>query len=201
MPEQLSGEQRVVFGRKQPRKQAGGSRRVCSRRRESLGVRQTSDCPNLDVQRLEPGSRVFRGVEKVVDRTRGRRRRAASRAEAAEEDTLTAALNYATCLGSLGHLKELKTVMRRTLPVAKRILGENNETTLRMRWACAQALYEDPAATLDDLHEAVETAEETERIARRVFGSAHPLAVQIESLLRTARATLRAREGTPSGGA
>ena len=117
------------------------------------------------------------------------------------QTTLTAALNYATCLGSLGHLKELKTVMRRTLPVAKRILGENNETTLRMRWACAQALYEDPAATLDDLHEAVETAEETERIARRVFGSAHPLAVQIESLLRTARAALRAREETPSGGA
>ena len=120
---------------------------------------------------------------------------------AEDHTTLTAALNYATCLGSLGHLKELKAVMRRTLPAAKRVLGKNNETTLRMQWACAQALYEDPAATLDDLHEAVETAEETERIARRVFGSAHPLAVQIESLLRTARAALRAREETPSGGA
>ena len=91
--------------------------------------------------------------------------------------------------------------MRRTLPVAKRVVGKNDETTLRMQWAYARALYEDPAATLDDLREAVETAEETERIARRVFGSAHPLAVQIESLLRTARAALRAREETPPSSA
>ena len=32
------------------------------------------------------------------------------------------------------------------------------------------ALYQDPRATLDDLREAVTTLEDTERIARRVFG-------------------------------
>ena len=82
--------------------------------------------------------------------------------------------------------------MRRTLPVAKRILGENNETTLRMRWACAQALYEDPAATLDHLREAVDTLEDTERITRRVFGSAHPLTGIIELNLQQARSKLAA---------
>ena len=41
-------------------------------------------------------------------------------------------------------------------------------------------------ATLDDLREAVTTLEDTERIARRVLGSAHPIAVGIE------RRTLRA---------
>ena len=49
-------------------------------------------------------------------------------------------------------------------------------------------------ATLDDLREAVETVEEAERIARRIFGSVHPQVVDIEESLRDARAALRARE-------
>ena len=56
------------------------------------------------------------------------------------------------------------------------------------------ALYEDPAATLDDLREAVTTFEETERITRRVLGGAHPLAMQMEHDLKKARGKLRARE-------
>ena len=51
--------------------------------------------------------------------------------------------------------------------------------------------------TLDDLREAVTTLEDTERIARRVLGGAHPITVQIERDLRKARATLRARETPP----
>ena len=63
-----------------------------------------------------------------------------------------------------------------------------------MRWNYAQTLYMDPDATLDDLREAVTTLEETERIARRVLGSAHPLTAGFESNLRNARKVLRARE-------
>ena len=58
----------------------------------------------------------------------------------------------------------------------------------------AKALYEDSAATLDDLREAVTTLEETEQIARRVFGGAHPTTEGIERDLRKSRAVLRARE-------
>jgi len=61
----------------------------------------------------------------------------------------------------------------------------------------ALALYDNPAATLDDLREAVTTFEETERVARQVLGSAHPLFGIIERDLQGARAALRARE-TPS---
>ena len=68
-----------------------------------------------------------------------------------------------------------------------------------MRWLNARLLHEDPAATHGDLHEAVNTLEETERIARRVLGSAHPITGVIESSLREARAALRARD-TPSSG-
>jgi len=62
------------------------------------------------------------------------------------------------------------------------------------------ALCDDHGAILDDFHEAVTTLEDTERIARRVFGGAHPLTSAIERTLRNARAALRARE-TPPGSA
>ena len=69
-------------------------------------------------------------------------------------------------------------------------------------WACWKTYLgrpetEDPAATLDDLREAVTTSDESARIARRVFGRAHPTTAAIEKTLRDARAALRARE-TPS---
>ena len=70
-----------------------------------------------------------------------------------------------------------------------------------MRQVYAVSLYADPAATLDDLREAVTTLEDAERIARRVFGSANPLTGGIGHNLSEARAALRAREGTPSGSA
>ena len=56
----------------------------------------------------------------------------------------------------------------------------------------------DPAATLDDLREAVERLEDTARTSRRVLGGAHPLTKGFESELRDARAALRARETPPA---
>ena len=89
--------------------------------------------------------------------------------------------------------------MRKTMPVAQRFLGENDETTLRTRWYYARALYFDPGATLDDLREAVTTLEDMGRIARRVLGSAHPVTTGIERALRQARAKLRRARETSSG--
>ena len=57
---------------------------------------------------------------------------------------------------------------------------------------------EDTGVTLDDLREAVTMLEDTERVARRVLGGAHPHARIYEKNLRYARALLRARE-TPLG--
>ena len=54
-----------------------------------------------------------------------------------------------------------------------------------------------PGATLDHLREAVNTLEEIERIARRVFGGAHLLTMKIEAELQKSRAALRARETPP----
>ena len=112
--------------------------------------------------------------------------------------TLIAANNYANCLVNLQHYEEARSLMRKTIPVARRVLGEGATFTLRTRWNYARALCKDPAATLDDLRESVTNLEDTERIARRMLGGAHPIATGIEQGLRYARAALRARE-TPPG--
>ena len=75
----------------------------------------------------------------------------------------------------------------------------------RSRWGCftGGALYMDTGATLDDVREAVTTLEDTERIARRVLGGAHPATGTIQRSLWESRAlaALRARDTPPSGGA
>jgi len=105
--------------------------------------------------------------------------------------------NYADTFIHLERYKEAKALMRKTVPVARRVLGESNGLTLTMRSNYARALYRDDDATLDETREAVTTLEETERTARRVLGCAHPHTSAIERALRSARAALRAR-GTPS---
>ena len=83
-------------------------------------------------------------------------------------------------------------MLRKTIPVARRVLGDSVDTTLRTRSLYAKALYNDDSATLDDLRESVRTFEDTRRTARRVLGGAHPLTKQIDGHLRNARAALRA---------
>ena len=116
-------------------------------------------------------------------------------------DTLLEANNYAGLLVKLKRFEEASPLLRKWIPVARRLLGEGTDITLSLRSIYARALCSDRGATqptLADLREGVTTFEDTERIARRVFGGAHPLTKDIEDDLRAARAALRARE-TPSG--
>ena len=110
------------------------------------------------------------------------------------EKTVIAASNYANGLVRLQRFEEAKALLRKTMPVARRVLGENYDLTLQMRWLYAVALYRDPSATLDGLLEAVTTLEDTERTARRVLGGAHPTTAGMGESLRYARAALRARD-------
>ena len=115
------------------------------------------------------------------------------------EETLRAATNYARSLLNLKRYAETKTLLRKTIPVASRVLGNSNHLALAIRAMYAQTLYADQAATLEDLRDAVTTLEETARTARRVLGGAYPTVVRMEQALGHARAVLRARE-TPSPG-
>ncbi len=89
-------------------------------------------------------------------------------------------------------------MLLRQIPVAQRVLGNDNENTLKMRTIYALTLFKDDGATRDDLSEAVNTLEDTTSTARRVLGGAYPLTSAIENALREARAALRARETPPS---
>ena len=108
--------------------------------------------------------------------------------------TVAAANNYASDLISLERFKEAKTVLRKTLPVARRVLGESHEHTLIIRTSYMRALYLDPDATLDDLREAVTTLEEVERTARRVLGGAQPTTKTAVISLERSREALSAAE-------
>ena len=67
-----------------------------------------------------------------------------------EEDrvTLIAALNYAISLVCLKRFEEAKSLLRKVMPVARRVLGDTHDHTLRMREIYARALYYDPDACL-----------------------------------------------------
>ena len=106
--------------------------------------------------------------------------------------TLLAANNYASGLVDLRRLEEAKSVLRKMIPVARRVFGDTGRLTLTMRKIYARALYEDAGATLDDLREAVTTLEDAVRISRRVLGGAHPTTESIEDELPDARAALNA---------
>ena len=116
-----------------------------------------------------------------------------------EHDGRRPATNCASSLADLERFEEARALLRKTLPVAQRVLGENDMTTLNLRGIYGAMLHKDPASTLDDLRESVRTLEDLARTARRVLGGAHPLAQNYEYDLRKARAVLRARE-TPSPG-
>ena len=107
-------------------------------------------------------------------------------------------MNYASSLVKLERHQEAEALMRKMIPVARRVHGEGHRTTLAMRLMYARALCRADGATLGDTREAVARLEDAGRIARRVLGGAYPLTVQIENNLGFARETLRAREEASS---
>ncbi len=108
-------------------------------------------------------------------------------------DTLIEANGMANLLLDVKSFKEAKSLLRKTMPVSQRVLGENDEVMFAMRLNYADSLYKDEGATLDDLREAVTTLEDGRRIARRVLGGGHPISAAFERYLRNARAALLKR--------
>ena len=115
-----------------------------------------------------------------------------------DENTLMEANNLGLALVQTGHFEEAKSLLRRMLPVARRVLGDSNDLTLKMRKIYANVLCDDPGATIDDIREAVTTLEDMEPTVRRLHGGAHPHTVALGLRLQLARSVLRARETPPA---
>ena len=114
------------------------------------------------------------------------------------QHAIVAANNYASSLKHLNHFEEAKALFRRTIPVARRVLGDDHRLTLRMRSNYAAALCKDSGTKLGELREAVTTLKDAERIARRVLGGAHPVARSLEYAQNRLRAALATRDSPPS---
>jgi len=156
-----------------------------------LGSQSNIAASYASLKRFEDAQRMMRDVYFGYVRLYGKEHR----------DTLRVAENYALSLFRVERFEEATSMLRRTIPVAQRVLGKGDAVTLKIRWSCACALWRDPAATLDDLREAVATLEDVERTARRLLGGPHPITKGTVSELRNARAALRAGETPPPGSA
>jgi hypothetical protein len=117
------------------------------------------------------------------------------------KDALIEASNYGSTLLNFQRFGEAKPLLRKVIPVARRVLGASHVSTLRMRWGYAESLYRDDIATLDDLREAVTTLESVAPSWKRIYGEKHPETPKVQNALANARAALRARETPPLGSA
>ena len=118
-----------------------------------------------------------------------------------DERTLLAANNHASYLLGLERFEEARSLLRKTIPVARRVLGESNQLTLKMRWQYARALSNDDSATLADHREAVETLEAVAKSWKRVFGDSHPETPRVQNALASAREKLARAASSESKGA
>ena len=109
------------------------------------------------------------------------------------KNALISANNYAASIFALQRFQEAKSLLGKIIPVARRVLGGSDPTTLRMRLNCGWALYIDVGATLSNLREAVTTLEDTERTARHVLGNSHPTVEAVGMHLQNERASLCTR--------
>ena len=117
------------------------------------------------------------------------------------EETLMQAYNYAVSLYGLQRYEETKALLRKTMPVARRVLGELHRLALKMRWLYARALYLDASATLGDLRESVEILESVANSWKRIFGQAHPDTPKVQGALKEAREALAERLAASAGSA
>ena len=162
------------------------ARRLGESGRNLLTAQGNLACTYQSLGRLEEALQMRRDVYSGYLKLEGEEHR----------KSILTAYNYVLSLASLHRSEEAKALMRKTIPVARRVLGESDEVTLSMRKTYAVTLI-NAGATLDDIREAITTLEDIERIARHVVGGANPITMRIVALLRDARAVLRAREATP----
>ena len=101
-------------------------------------------------------------------------------------------LNLSVSLRVTGRFTEAKSLIREQIPKARRALSANHESVTRLRWNYATCLYDDPAASRDDLVESLTIHEEIYSTTRRIYGPTHPFAEAIQRELGRVRSKLAA---------
>ena len=88
-------------------------------------------------------------------------------------ETLRAAYNYALSLARLERFEEAKRLLRKVVPVARRVLGTEHELTLSLREDLSRATL-DGESSAEEKREALRVLDEVAGVMRRVLGPAHP---------------------------
>ena len=90
-------------------------------------------------------------------------------------DEIVLAQNYAISLLYRRRYGEARDIFGDLIPVARRRLGPEAITTLKLRGLYARTLFEADGASHADVLQAITLLEDASRIVKRVFGPSHPL--------------------------
>ena len=88
-------------------------------------------------------------------------------------DNLREANNYAMHLIEARRFKEAKRILRKGIPVARRVLGPEHDLTMSMREDLCRATLDGDSAA-NEKREALRALEDTVGLMRRVLGAQHP---------------------------
>ena len=100
--------------------------------------------------------------------------------------TILNANNIVLSLLNLQRFEEVKALLRRKLPVARRVLGNEHEVTLSIRLDLCRATL-DGESLAEEKREALRMLEEVAGVMRRVMGPAHPDTVYAQRALERYR--------------
>ena len=94
--------------------------------------------------------------------------------------------NYGITLIDLRRFEEAKRLLRKVLPVARRVLGAEHVRTLSLREDLARATLGGDSSSKEK-RKALQTLEETLGVMRRVLGAAHPETQRVQRQLEAHR--------------
>ena len=97
-----------------------------------------------------------------------------------------AANNYAMLLITLRRFEEAKRILRKVIPVARRVLGTEHELTLSLREDLSRATL-DGGSSANEKRKALQMLEDTAAVMRRVLGPAHPDTLRAQESLEEYR--------------
>ena len=108
----------------------------------------------------------------------------------ASSTTLEYALSLCATVVYAGRYTEAKSLLCKLLPEARRDLGVEDDTYIRLRATYGQALLECDEASRDDVVEALAIFEDLASTIRRIYGTAHPFMPRIQADIEEARKKL-----------
>ena len=102
-------------------------------------------------------------------------------------ETMTECGNLVINLIELERFQEAKRLLRKVIPVARRVLGNEHNLTLSLCEDLSRATLLDGDSSAEEVREAVRALEDTLGVWRRVLGPQHPNTQRVQQNLEAYR--------------